>query len=116
MAATFETIINNIRTATIGELTGVIKRVGWTLKGTQDGQSFELPQETELGPVDPENFTPLASFTSPAQVAAWVEAAQTDLDSIKAHIQQVLDKECAKAALAETAMPWAAAPEPQVTP
>ena len=114
MAATFETIINNIRTATIGELTGVIKRMGWTLKGTQDGQSFELPQETELGAVDPENFTPLSEFTTSAQVIAWVEAATMNLDSIKAHIQYVLDKECAKAAATETPMPWAPA-EPEVT-
>lgn len=116
MTATFEIIINNIRTATVGELTDVIKHVGWTLKGTQDGQSFGLPQETELGPFNPENFSPLASFTSPAQVIAWVESAHADLDSVKAHIQQVLDKQCAKAALADAAMPWAPAPEPEVAP
>jgi len=113
MPATFEITINNIRTITVGEMSGVIKRVGWTLKGTQDGQSFELPQETELGPVDPENFTPLASFTSPAQVITWVEAAAENIDAVKAHIQYVLDRECAKAAAAETPMPWAPAPVPE---
>lgn len=116
MTVTFEIIIKNIRTTTVGEFTGVIKRAGWALKGTQDGQSFELPQETELGPVDPENFTPLSDFTTSAQVVAWVEAATTNLDAIKAHIQYVLDKECAKAAAEDTPMPWAPASEPEVTP
>lgn len=106
MSATFEIIINNIRTTTIGEFTGVIKRVGWTMKGSQDGQVFELPQETELGPLDPENFTPLANFTTPDQVIAWVEAAEPNLLAIKAHIQYVLDRDCAKAALVESPMPW----------
>lgn len=110
MSATFTITINKIRTATVGEFTGVIKRVSWTLKGTQDGQVFELPQETELGPVDPENFTPLSEFSTPDQVIAWVEAAETNLDAIKAHIQSVLDHECAKAALTEVAMPWVPAP------
>lgn len=116
MTATFEIIINNIRTTTIGELTGVIKFVSWTMKGTQDGQVFELPQQTELGAVDPENFTPLANFTSPAQVIAWVEAAELNLEAIKAHIQWVLDRDCAIAALVDSPMPWAPAVEPEVTP
>lgn len=116
MTATFEIIINNIRTANVGELTGVIRQVGWTMKGTQDGQTFELPRETNLGEVDPNNFIPLANFTTPAQVITWVEAAEPQLEAIKSHIQMVLDKECAKNALVDTAMPWVPAPEPEVTP
>lgn len=112
MTATFEIIINGIRTATVGELTNVIKRVSWTLKGTQDGQTFSLPQETDMGAVDPQNFIPLQSMTDPSQVIAWVEAAATNMDGIKAHIQYVLDIECAKHALTETAMPWVPAPAP----
>lgn len=110
MSATFTTIISGIRTTTVGEFTDVIKRVSWTLSGTQDGQTFELPQETELGPVDPENFTPLSEFTTSTQVVTWVEAATENLEAIKAHIQTVLDRECAKTALTETAMPWVPAP------
>jgi len=106
MTATFEIIVTGIRTATEGELTNVIKQVSWTLKGTQDGKTFELPLETNLNPVDPENFVELSSMTGPSLIETWLETAETNMLAIKSHIQLVLDKECAKAALASVPMPW----------
>jgi hypothetical protein len=109
----FTITITGIRTTTVGEFTNVIKRVEWTLKGTLEGQSFELPQKTEMGPVDPENFIALEDMTDPAVVVAWVEAAETGMDSMKAHIQYVLDRMVAEAATESVAMPWVAAEEPE---
>lgn len=111
MSATFETKINAIRTGTVGELTNVVKRVEFTVKGTEQGQSFELPQNVDLADPQSEAFIPLAQITE-ANVVAWVEENFTNMDSVKAHIQFVLSKEVAKAALTETPMPWAPVVEP----
>lgn len=119
MSATFEIKINGIRTATVNGLENTVKQVSWTMVGEEGGQKFELPQTTDLGDPDPENFVSLQSMTDASAVIAWVEATDTRLDSIKAHIQMVLDKEVAKAALADTPMPWAPAPvvtEPAPSP
>jgi hypothetical protein len=106
--ATFEIIVTGIRTATVGELTNVVKHAEWTLKGTDSGQTFELPQKTVMGAVDPQNFTPLASLTS-AAVVAWIEAADERILGIKAHIQFVLDKAIAESGTTSEPLPWVAA-------
>ena len=116
MPATFTVRINAIRTATIGQNSGVVKQVEWTLVGEEAGQKFELPQVTDLADPHGQPFIELANLTE-AEVAAWVEATATNLDGVKAHIQFVLDKEVAKAGLTSTAMPWAPAPtEPAPAP
>lgn len=114
MSATFEIKINAIRTGTVGELTDVIKRVDFTVKGTEQGQSFELPHSIEIADPDPAQFIQLANVTE-ANVITWVEGNFPSMDSVKAHIQYVLDREVAKAALTEAPLPWATAPEPEVT-
>lgn len=114
MTATFEIITNAIRTATVGELTNVVKQVEWTLKGTQDGQSFELPQKTVIADPAPEAFIPLAQVTA-ANVATWVEENVENLEAIRAHIQFVLDRQCQEAALSTADLPWAPPPAPAPT-
>lgn len=111
MPATFEIKVTAIRTATVDGLENVIRKAEWVMKGTEEGQTFELPQTTDMGPADAQNFTPLAEVTE-AAVIAWIEAADERIPAIKAHIQYVLDKEVAKAALTNSPMPWAPAPEP----
>jgi len=111
MSATFTIKINAIRTATVGDRANVVKQVDWTLTGEASGQSFALPQSTTLADPDGQSFIELANLTE-AEVAAWVEATDTNIDGVKAHIQFVLDKEVARAALADTAMPWAPPPTP----
>lgn len=113
--ATFTIKINSIRTATVNGLENTVKQVAWTLVGEEAGQKFELPQTTDLGDPASEGFVPLADLTE-AAVAAWIEATETRLPGIKAHIQYVLDKEVAKAALADTPMPWAPVPETPAAP
>jgi hypothetical protein len=116
MTATFEIIITGIRTTTVGELTNVVKHVEWTLKGTEEGQSFELPQKTMMGEPDAQDFIPLASLT-PEAVTAWIEAADAErMPGIKAHIQYVVDKMVVEASMQTAPLPWAPAPEPEVTP
>ena len=113
--ATFTTKINGIRTTTVGQHAGVVKQVEWTLVGEEAGQKFELPQTITLADPESANFVPLANLTE-AAVAAWIEATETRLPGIKAHIQFVLDREVAKSALASTAMPWAPVVETPAAP
>lgn len=110
MTATFDIKINAIRTGTVGDLNDVVKRVDFTVKGTEQGQSFELPQSIDLADPQSESFIPLAQLTE-AIVVQWIEDNFANMDSVKTHIQLVLDKEVAKAALTETPLPWAAAAE-----
>jgi hypothetical protein len=114
MAIAFTIKINGIRTATVNGLENTVKQVEWTLTGEEADQKFELPQTTELGDPDSATFVPLASLTETA-VMAWVEATDERIPAIKAHIEYVLGKEVAKAALVSTPMPWAPAPEPAPT-
>ena len=48
MSATYEIKINGIRTGAVGNLTDVIRKVEFTVRGTEEGQSFELPQTVDL--------------------------------------------------------------------
>lgn len=109
----FTITITGIRTTTVAELESVVKHVEWTLKGTDSGQSFELPQKTTMSEPNSEDFIPLTSLT-PEVVVAWIEAAEADrMFSIKAHIKSVLDKMVQEAALDSAPLPWATAPEPE---
>lgn len=112
MSATFEVKINGIRTGAVSNMPDVIRKVEFTVKGTEKGQSFELPQTVDLTEPQAESFKPLAQVTE-ADVVAWVGENFTNMDGVKAHIQFVLDKEVAKAALTSSPLPWVseAAPE-----
>lgn len=114
LTATFTVAVFGIRTRAVGNLTDVIKRVDFTIKGTEQGQSFELPQSVEIADPNPEQFIQLANVTE-ANVIAWVEENFTNMDGVKAHIQYVLDKQIAEAAFASQPLPWAPAPEPAPT-
>jgi hypothetical protein len=104
--AVFTITVTGIRTANVGELASVVKHVEWTLEGTQDGQTFALPQKTTMGEPDAEDFIPLASLT-PEVVVAWIEAAHETMPAIKEHIQSVLTKMVFEAALEPASLPWA---------
>ena len=103
---TFTIKINAIRTTTIGDKTDVVKQVDWTITGTQGNQSFELPQTTALPDPDMQQYVPLNQLTE-TQVVAWVESHDANMESTKAHIQYVLDRDAASANLVGTPMPWA---------
>lgn len=105
--AAFTITVTAIRTATVGELTNVVKHVEWILRGTEAGQSFELPQKTIMGEPDAQNFIPLVSLT-PEVVTAWIEVADAErIPAVKAHIQYVIDKMVAESALESAPLPWA---------
>ena len=112
--ATFTIRVNGIRTTTENNLQNVIKQVDWVLAGEESGQTFQLPQTTVLNNPVSESFIPLAEVTE-ANVISWVEANEPRLNAIKAHIQNVLDEQVAKANLVSTTMPWApvVVPEPE---
>ena len=111
MPATFEIKINAVRTATVNELANVVKQVDWSLVGKQEGQTFELPQSTVLSDPEASAFGPFDQITQ-AIVTEWVAQNADNMPAIEAHIQYVLDKECAKAGLTDAPLPWAPEPTP----
>ena len=113
--ATFAIKVTGLRTATINGIADAVKQVEWTMQGTEAGQTFELPQSTTVPDPQQEGFVPLQNLTE-SQVVSWIEAHETRLPGIRAHIQLVLDREVSKAALATAQMPWAPAPEPAPEP
>ena len=115
MTATFTIKVTGLRTTTIDGIENAVKQVEWTMVGTEGDQTFELPQTTTVPNPQSEGFVPLQNLTE-SQVVSWIEAHETRLPGIKAHIQLVLDREVAKAALATAQMPWAPAQEPTPTP
>jgi hypothetical protein len=106
MPANFETKISRIGTAVVNGLQGVIKRVEFIVVGTDSGQTFELPQSVDLPDPDAVSFKALPSIL-PADVIGWVERHFPNMQAVKDHIQFVLDREVAKAALVDTPLPWA---------
>lgn len=110
MSATFEIKINAIRTGTVNGLADAIRKVEFTVKGTEEGQSFELPQTVDLADPASETFVPLSQVTE-ANVTQWVSDTFPNMEAVKAHIQYVLDQEVAKAALVSAPLPWAPPPE-----
>jgi hypothetical protein len=114
--ANFEVVITGIRTTTVDGLQNVVKYVEWIMKGTENGQSFELPQKTELNPPDPTNFVPLESITDPSVMVNWVLDTDPRINSIKAHIQLVLNKMVSEATAVSTPLPWAPPPAPEPAP
>lgn len=115
MSAEFTIKITGLRTATINGIADVIKQVEWTMQGTEAGQTFELPQSTTVPDPQSEGFVPLQNLTE-SQVVSWIEAHEPRIPGIRAHIQFVLDREVAKAALTSTTMPWAPVAETPSAP
>jgi hypothetical protein len=108
MSATFEIKITAIRTSDFNGLTGVVRQVDFTVKGTQEGQTFELPQTVQFDEAFAGAFIALEDLTK-ANVIGFVEQGFTNMEAVEAHIQFVLDKEIAKASLQSTPLPWSAA-------
>jgi hypothetical protein len=106
--AEFTIKITGLRTQTVGGVAGVVKQVDWVLSGTEAGQVFSLSQTTTVPDPDTANFIPLDQLTE-AEVVAWIETHDIRLPGIKQHIQLVLDRQTAQAALEPTPMPWAVA-------
>jgi hypothetical protein len=102
--------ITGLRTQTVDGVPGVVKQVEWTLRGSEAGQVFELSQTTAVPDPDTANFIPLEQLTEP-EVVAWIESHEIRMPGIKSHIQLVLDRQVAQAALESTPMPWAPAPQ-----
>jgi hypothetical protein len=112
--ADFTVKVTGLRTTTLGKQTNVVKEVEWVMIGKEKGQTFELPQTTQLPDPTSKLFIPITSLTE-TEVQTWIENTDTRILGIKAHIQLVLDKEVAKANLEVTKMPWAVE-EPVVEP
>lgn len=110
MSAIFKIKINAIRTGNVDSLTQVIRKVEFTVEGVENGQTFELPQTVDLSEPEASSFKPLSEVTE-LDVINWVEANFTNMEAVKQHIQLVLDREVAKAALESSPLPWAPVPE-----
>lgn len=103
--ASFAIRVHALHTTTIESMTGVIKKVEWTMQGAEQGQTFELPKTTDLSDPQPELFIPLEQV-SETHVVDWIHANETRMPGFKAHIQTVLDEKIARAALTPARLPW----------
>lgn len=108
--ASFTIKVTGLRTATVGDKTHVVKHVEWNIIGEESGQTFELPQTTQLPDPDGQTFIEFADLTE-TEVVQWIEANDGRIPGIKAHIQNVIDKEVAKSTLTTALIPWESAPE-----
>lgn len=117
MSATFELKVDAIRTVNQGDLQHAVRIVDFTVTGSLGDQTFSLPQSIDLGPVEnPETFVPFDQLTE-TKVIEWIIEKFTNFDAVKAHIEQVLNKEAAKATTLTQPLPWAPpAPEPTPAP
>jgi hypothetical protein len=113
--ADFTIKITGLRTATVNGIADAVRQVEWTLSGSEASQTFELSQTTQVPDPQSDGFIPLESLTE-AEVVSWIETHDTGLPSIKAHVQYVLDREVAKAALQPVTMPWAPVAETPENP
>ncbi len=111
---TFTVTITAARTKSEGGLSDILTAVEWNMRGTIDDSSFDLPGKTTMGPVDPENFTPYSQLTQ-QQVLDWVTAIEDaeggKFPGMRAHIDMVVTRMAAEAALTSQPLPWAPAPE-----
>ena len=104
--ATFTYTVDSIRTADIGDMNDVVKYVEFTVKGTQSGQSFDLPQKIELSDPEAQNFIPFSDL-SEAEVVSWIENSFGNLEAVKSHIQSVINLQLQKASFTANVLPWA---------
>lgn len=111
MSATFTTRVLAMRTASEDGLTQVVKEVDFLIEGEDTGQTFGFQNTMVAGPIDQQNFVPFADLTE-QHVIDWIEA-EPRLVEVKAHIQLVLDKMVASAALTPETLPWAPPPVEQ---
>lgn len=114
MSALFEIKITAIRTASLGMLSDVVRRVEFIVRGVQAGQVFELPQQVELADPADGPFIELTQL-SEADVVRFVEDNFHNMSAVKAHIQYVLDRNTQIALLEEKPLPWAPPPAPEGT-
>ena len=104
--ATFTYRVDSIRTADIGDMNDVVKYVEFTVKGTQDGQSFDLPQKIELSDPEAQSFIPFSDL-SETEVVSWIENSFENLEAVKSHIQSVINLQLQKASFTANVLPWA---------
>lgn len=109
MSATYKIIINSISTIDINGMSDVVKQVSFDVQGSQEGEHFNLPQTVELQNPDSTSFKPFSELTE-ADVIPWVEVNFSQMDSVKAHIQYVLNQQIAKSSLKVKPLPWQPAP------
>jgi hypothetical protein len=105
MSITYNIKVTAIATTTVGSLSGVIKRVDFSVKGTKDGYTYEIAESTELADPVAESFTVLANV-SEADVISWITTNYTNLDATKSHVEFMLDNIITKAQLVPTPLPW----------
>ncbi len=119
MATTYVTTINSCRVTSQGDLTDVVKEVNATITGTDSEYptvTFALPVNVMFGPADPASFTPFSQITE-AEMVEWVNAQTDQLQPTYSHIDYVVQRDAALAALTPLPLPWAPpTPEPAPTP
>ena len=97
--------ITGAMTNTEGDLTDVVRQVTWEYTGTAMGQSFTLPQTTDLPKPGDAGFIPYDELTQ-AVMTQWVLDNTPNLPAIQGHIALVLPQMIYTSALQPTPLPW----------
>ena len=107
MSVEFEIKITAIATSTVNTMTGVIKRVDFVVRGTKQNHIYEIPESTDLSDPVPEAFKTLSSVKE-SDVIAWVNTNYSNLNSVKNHVEFMLNSQISKGQLDPTPLPWKA--------
>jgi hypothetical protein len=114
MAIAYSYKVNGVRVIAEGGFADVVKEVEVTVSGADGAARFDLPITVKLGEADAGAFTAFGDLTE-AQIVSWVEN-DPSLESTKAHIAFVVEKEKAKLAMENKPLPWAPAPTEPAAP
>jgi hypothetical protein len=104
MAVDYTITIAAIRAGNQGELADVVREIDLEILGEDSGHRLSLPARVILDEADPGDFVAYEDLTE-AQVLSWADSQQ-DVLRIKEHIDIVLNREIARAALELKPLPW----------
>lgn len=106
MTISYSYKIKGVSVVNVGGMPDVIRKVEVVVKGSDGGVEFELPSEVELSDPDPNGFVDFNNI-SEAHVTGWLDTCQKIIP-IKEHIQTVVERGLADAALQKKDLPWMA--------
>lgn len=89
-------------------LTNVVEAVHWRLNADDGaGHTATAYGEQEMGPVDPDNFTPYANLTA-AQVQGWVESEMgvDGVNAVQVQLTGIINEQATPTCIG-MAPPWA---------
>ena len=100
----YDFIFNSVEVTQTDDLSNVVKKVIWQLKGSEDEIAVFVPFSTEMDPPNNEQFINFEDLTEEIMIS-WV-SEKIDVASIKLNILKEI--ELKKNPVLEKPLPWAA--------